>query len=107
MGGKRGGRVNRRVASSDVANAERKEPDALIWREDGHGRFLCAHCVTSEARKGGDTIGTAYRAAILHLWTSHSLKHVWLQEDRPDLAQASQLALPLVAAHNTQFDRSW
>lgn len=83
------------------------QPDCMVWREHGAGRWLCTLCVTTDTRRAADGLGAAYRAATAHLWSTHCIKRVWIIEHRPELHAAAQLALPLVAAHNTQFDRGW
>ena len=79
----------------------------MVWREAGAGHWLCALCAETHVRNAADGLGAAYRYAIAHLWTTHCIKRVWVVEHRPELGTAAQLALPLVAAHNTQFDRKW
>lgn len=78
-------------------------PDALIWREGGNGRYLCAKCGGTDTRDAGTTIGTAYRAAIAHLWMTHSMRRVWIIEQRPEMERAVQLGLGLAAQHHTSF----
>lgn len=78
-------------------------PDALVWREGNAGRYLCRHCVETAVRTSSDSIGSAYRAATAHLWRIHSMRRVWIAEQRPDLERAEQLALGLAAQHHTSF----
>jgi hypothetical protein len=90
-----------------VKRPDTDSPDALVWHAAGEGHYLCAHCIETDSRKGGDGLGAAYEAAIAHLWRSHSLKHVWLHHEQPHLENAKQLAFSLAIQHNTQFDRRW
>lgn len=77
--------------------------DALVWREGNAGRYLCTKCVESAVRTTSDSIGSAYRAAIAHLWRMHSMRRVWIVEQRPDLERVVQDALPLIVGHHTSF----
>ena len=95
------------MAKRKQVEPQHEGPDALVWRDGRDGHYLCARCVQSDSRGGKDGLGGAYRAAINHLWRTHGLRRVQIIEDRPEIANAAQLALPLVAQHNTQFDRSW
>jgi hypothetical protein len=78
-------------------------PDALIWREGHAAHYLCRHCVASEVRTTSDSIGSAYRHAMAHLWRSHAMRRAWIVEQRPEFEQHVQLSLGLAAQHHTSF----
>lgn len=81
-------------------------PDALVWHINQVPHFFCGHCLESRHVSKDRGISAAYRHAQSHLWTVHSLRRVWIQEERPELAQAARLALPLIlGANTTRYDR--
>lgn len=78
-------------------------PDAAVWTDHGRTFFLCARCITTEEVTGRDARNGGYRAAIAHLWRSHSLRKVWIDEKQPNLDPASQLAFDLAIQHQRHF----
>lgn len=85
--------------------ATKDSPDAALWCDQDGAHYLCALCATTDVRKARGGTGGAYRAAIAHLWRTHSLRRVWIIEEVPHLETVTQLAFDAAVQHNTQFRR--
>ena len=78
-----------------------EQADAYVYAADQGG---CAAFCVACARVLGDpteTYSAAYERATWHLWSTHSLRRVWVDRSDPRHASMVNVALPLVIAHNT------